>query len=162
MTTLSFVVGLLVLAGACFEGRPVSAQTPVLIQEQEACPLPDGVVPPADPPVTARAGGRRQRHPGGICASRTRALQRGGTDVLTTQQLAYSGCRLRQEGGPWHSGSTYIVTLTPDGRVYLHAKNMSLSAGQLQPRDLSRRFSWRSAPRRQFCKACVPWTTLPV
>ena len=38
--TLSFVVGLLVLAGTCFAMRPVLAQTPVLIQEQEACSNP--------------------------------------------------------------------------------------------------------------------------
>ena len=129
--TLSFVVGLLVLAGACFEGRPVSAQTPVLIQEQEACPLPDGVMPPADPPVTAQ-----QVKDGSATLAEFAQVAlshfSGGTDVLTTQQLAYSGCRLRLEGGPWYSGSTYIVTLTPDGRVYLHSKNMSLSAGQLQ------------------------------
>ena len=55
-------------------------------------------------------------------------------DVLSTQQLAFSGCRLRLEGGPWRSGSTFIVTLTPDGRVYLHAKDMSLSARKLKAR----------------------------
>ena len=35
-------------------------------------------------------------------------------------------------GGPWRSGSTYLVTLTLDGRVFLHAKDMSLSAGSLK------------------------------
>ena len=131
--TLFFVVGLLVLAGACFEGRPAWAQTPVLIQAQEACPLPDGVMPPADPEVTAQ-----QVEDGSATLAEFAqvALSHfgGGTEVLTTQQLAYSGCRLRLEGGPWYSGSTYVVTLTPDGRVYLHSKNMSLSAGLLQSR----------------------------
>ena len=132
-TTLIFVVGLLMLAGASFEGRPVSAQTPVMIQAQEACPIPDGVVPPADPPVTAQ---QVEDGSATLAEFAQAALGHfgGGTDVLTTQQLAYSGCRLRLEGGPWYSGSTYIVTLTPDGRVYLHSKNMSLSAGKLQSR----------------------------
>ena len=131
--TLFFVVGLLVLAGACFEGRPAWAQTPVLIQAQEACPLPDGVMPPADPEVTAQ---QVEDGSATLAEFAQAALGHfgGSTEVLTTQQLAYSGCRLRLEGGPWYSGSTYVVTLTPDGRVYLHSKNMSLSAGLLQSR----------------------------
>ena len=38
----------------------------------------------------------------------------------------------RQEGSPWRSGSTYLVSLPPDGRVFLHAKDMSLSGGLLK------------------------------
>ena len=87
--TLSFVVGLLVLAGACFEGRPVLAQTPVLIQEQEACPIPDGVVSPAGPSVTAQ---QVEDGSATLAEFAEEALSHfsGGTDVLTTQQLAYS------------------------------------------------------------------------
>ena len=51
---LSLVVGLLVLAGICFDGRPVLAQTPVLIRAQEACPLPAGETAPEPPSVTAQ------------------------------------------------------------------------------------------------------------
>ena len=36
-------------------------------------------------------------------------------------------------GGPWRSGSTYLIQLTPDGRVFVHAKDMSLSGRQLNP-----------------------------
>ncbi|MDE2888877.1 MAG: T9SS type A sorting domain-containing protein [Gemmatimonadota bacterium] len=39
----------------------------------------------------------------------------------------YVGCVLRQEGSHLYSGSTYLVQLTPDGRVFIHAKNMALS-----------------------------------
>ena len=49
------------------------------------------------------------------------------------EQGQYNGCLVRQEGSPWRSGSTYIVTLTLDGRVYLHAKNMALSGRLLNP-----------------------------
>ena len=43
------------------------------------------------------------------------------------------GCLIRQEGGPWRSGSTYLAQLTPDGRVFSHAKDMLLSGHQLHP-----------------------------
>ena len=45
-TCLSLVVGLLVLAGICSGARPALAQLD--------CPLPAGVTPPPDPPVTAQ------------------------------------------------------------------------------------------------------------
>ena len=37
------------------------------------------------------------------------------------------------DDGIWHSGSTYIVSLTLDGRVFIHAKNMALSGRLLNP-----------------------------
>ena len=49
------------------------------------------------------------------------------------QQGQYIGCIIRQEGSPWRSGSTYIITLTPDGRVFVHAKDMALSGRLLNP-----------------------------
>ena len=124
-------IGLVAFACICFEGRDVMAQGPVVIQEREPCPLPAGEAPPADPAVTAQ----QVEDGSATLAEFAQAALRhfkGVDDVLTTQQLAYSGCRLRLEGGPWRSGSTYVVTLSADGRVYLHAKNMSLSAGKLQ------------------------------
>ena len=51
----------------------------------------------------------------------------------SVEQAAYVGCLLRQEGSPWRSGSTYLVQLTIDGRVFVHAKDMSLSGRQLKP-----------------------------
>ena len=48
LTSMILVVGLLVLVGVFSDARPALAQT------QEACPLPDGVAPPPDPPVTAQ------------------------------------------------------------------------------------------------------------
>ena len=122
-TCLSLVVGLLVLAGICSSAGPASAQVD--------CPLPAGVTAP-DPPVTAQDVVNGSRTLAAFALAARDQSKSRGADVLTPQQLAYSGCRLRQEGGPWYYGSTYIVTLTPDGRVYLHAKNMSLSAGKLQ------------------------------
>ena len=125
------VIGLLAFACICIAGRGAMAQGPVVIQEREACPLPPDVEPPPDPAVTAQQvedGSATLAEFGQAALMRFKGV--GG--VFNTRQLAYSGCRLRLEGGPWRSGSTYIVTLTPDGRVYLHARNMSLSAGKLQ------------------------------
>ena len=120
---LSLVVGLLVLAGICLDGRHALAQVD--------CPLPAGVTAPPDPSVTAQEVEDGSATLEAFALAATERFKSGGSDVLTPQQLAYSGCRLRQENGPLYSGSTYIVTLTPEGRVYLHAKNMSLSAGKV-------------------------------
>ena len=126
--SLILAAGLLVLAGAFTNVLPASAQA------QEACPLPAGETPPADPPVTAQDVESGSATLAQFGQAATAQFERRGSETLTAQQIAYSGCRLRLEGGPWRSGSTYIVTLTLDGRVFLHAKDMSLSAGKLSPR----------------------------
>ena len=122
-----FLTGLLVLVGV------FSAARPVLAQAQEACPLPAGETPPADPRVTAQ-----QVEDGSASlmdftlAVRERSREHA-QQATTAQQGQYIGCIIRQEGSPWRSGSTYIVTLTPDGRVFVHAKNMALSGRLLNP-----------------------------
>ena len=125
-----FAVGLLMLAGICLDGRPALAQPD--------CPLPAGVTPLAPPPVTA------QQVEDGSASLTDFALavrdifvseSQGMTtsNVTTLAQLAYVGCLFRQEGGPWRSGSTYVVRLAPSDRVFIHAKDMSLSGRQLNP-----------------------------
>ena len=118
-------VCLVVLAGVLTDVRPTLAQ--------EACPLPAGETPPADPRVTAQNVVEGNATLAQFAQAATAQFERRGSETLTAQQIAYSGCRLRLEGGPWRSGSTYIVTLTLDGRVFLHAKDMSLSAAKLNP-----------------------------
>ena len=119
------VVGTLVLTGA------FSVAHPALAQMQEACPLPAGGTPLPDPPVTAQQVQEGSATLEEFALAALAQFKRRTSDTLTAEQITYSGCRLRQEGGPWRSGSTYIVTLTPEGRVFLHAKDMSLSAGRL-------------------------------
>ena len=130
--SLCLVVGLLAFACIFIDGRGAMAQGPVVIQEREPCPLPAGEAPPADPAVTAQQVEDGSATLAEFAQAALRQFKGVGSEVLTPQQLAFSGCRLRLEGGPWRSGSTYIVTLSADGRVYLHAKDMSLSAGKLQ------------------------------
>jgi hypothetical protein len=118
------VFGLFVLAGVT-----AGAQTALA---QEDC-HPPGVTPPPDPSVTAQDVENRSATLMDFHRVATAQFKSRGSETLTSEQIASAGCRLREEGGPWRSGSTYIVTLTPDGRVFFHAKDMSLSAGKLKP-----------------------------
>ena len=119
------VAGLLALAGAFASVLPASAQT------QDACPRPAGVDPVDPPRVTA------QQVEDGSASQMDFALAVREQSVEHSEQATsvgqgfYIGCLIRQEGGYWRSGDTYIVTLTPDGRVFVHAKDMSLSGGLL-------------------------------
>ena len=117
----------LVLAGAFSDASRGLAQT------QENCPLPPGVTPPANPSVTA------QQVEDGSATLKDFALAvrdlnlEVGQSATTVEQVLYLGCLVRQEGGPYRFGSTYLVQLTPDGRVFVHSKEMALSGRLLDP-----------------------------
>ena len=121
------VIGLFVMAGVFSDWNPASAQMP------EACPLPTGATPVDPPSVTAQ-----QVEDGSASlmdfalAVRERSREHAEEAAAVVQGL-YIGCLVRQDDSPWRSGSTYIVTLTLDGRVFLHAKDMSLSGRQINP-----------------------------
>ena len=128
-TFLILVASLLVLAGVCSEWRNALAQAPL------DCPLPEGVTPPATPRVTAR---QVEDGSAGLAdfALAAKDYLVSGTEVITDAEqaaAAYVRCRIRQEGSPWRSGSTYLVRLTPSGRVFTHAQDMSLSGRQVAP-----------------------------
>ena len=118
-------VGLIGLAVAFSNALPASAQT------EDACPRPAGVDPVDPPRVTA------QEVEDGSASQMDFALAVREQSVEHSQQATnveqgfYIGCLIRVEGGHWRSGDTYVVTLTPDGRVFVHAKDMSLSGGLL-------------------------------
>ena len=119
--------GLLVLAGVLSDTRPAFAQTPL------ECPLPAGVTPPPDPRVTAQQveDGSASLTDFALAARDQFVSESQG--ITTVKQAAYFGCIIRQEGSAWRSGSTYLVQLTLDGRVFIHTKNMALSARKLTP-----------------------------
>ncbi len=120
LTYMIPVVGLLVLAGVFSNAPPALAD----------CPLPAGVTPPEDPRVTA------QQVEDGSATLRDFALavrDRYKTPISTLEGALYFQCLVRQEGSSYRSGSTYLVQLTPDGRVYEHAKSMALSGRLLNP-----------------------------
>ena len=127
LTPISLILasGLLVLAGVFSDARPAFAQA------QLDCPLPAGLTPPAPPPVTA------QQVEDGSATLMDFALavrdQFGHGTTTTPQRTLYVGCLIRQEGSVYRSGSTYLIQLRRDGRVFVHAKDMSLSGRQLRP-----------------------------
>ncbi len=119
---LNPVVGLLVLAGV-FSGAPLALA-------QDDCPLPAGVTPSPAPPVTAQ----QVENGSGSLRDFTLALRdQYGQGTASPERAMYYGCLYRQEGSHWRSGSTYLVILSPDGRVFLHAKDMALSGRLLNP-----------------------------
>ena len=123
-TSISVISCLLMLVFIFADARPALAQ--------EACEVPAGVTPP-EPSVTAQhveSGGATLEEFGLELRDQFRSQSRGITNL---EQVAYFGCLVRQEGGPWRSGSTYLVQLTPDGRIFAHAKDMSLSGRLLHP-----------------------------
>ena len=113
------VLGLLALAGISSGARPAWAQLD--------CPPPR-----PESAVTAQQVTDGSASLMDFALAAADRFKSGGSTTVTPEALGRAGCWLRQEDGPWRSGSTYLVTLTPDGRVYLHAKDMSLSAGKLQ------------------------------
>ncbi|MDE2888876.1 MAG: T9SS type A sorting domain-containing protein [Gemmatimonadota bacterium] len=120
-------VGLLVLASMLSNARHAAAQDP--------CPLPPGATAPPEPAVTAQ-----QVEDGSASladfgrATRDAFKKHSQAETVTSfEQIAYFGCFVRRAGGPWRSGSTYVVMLTPDRRVLLHSKEMALSGGLLNP-----------------------------
>ena len=123
-TSMILVVGLLVLAGAFFLAHPALAQTDL------GCPLPPDWTPPS---VTAE-----QVENGSASLMDFALVARDSFRVATerstgTGQVYGSACIVRQEGGPWRSGSTYLVQLTPEGRLRIHANDMALSGRLLKP-----------------------------
>ncbi len=117
------IAGLLVLAGVFSNAPPALAD----------CPLPPGVTPPAGPRVTAQQvedGSATLMDFALAVRERSREYAQG---AATAEQAVYIGCIIRLDDGIWRSGSTYIVSLTLDGRVYIHAKNMALSGRLLNP-----------------------------
>ena len=109
-----------VIIGSGFYGRAPEIVAP--------CPLPDGVVPSPDPAVTA------QQVEDGSASLRDFTLaarERLNVEIGDGVYL-YNLCLIRQEGGLSRSGSTYLVQLTLDRRVYVHAKQMALSGRRIK------------------------------
>ena len=114
------IVGLLVLAGVFSNAPPALAE----------CELPLGATPPAAPAVTA------QQVEDGSATLKEFALaarDQFKQESLTPEEAFYFACLLRQEGSHWRSGSTYIVSLLADGRIFVHSKDMVLSGRLLNP-----------------------------
>ena len=124
-TSLIPLAALLVLAGVVAGAGPAWGQL--------ECPLPAGVTPPSNPRVSAQEVEDGSASLADFALAATAQFVNDTQGVTSVRQAAYTGCLIRQEGSPWRSGATYIVQLTPDGRVLIHAQDMSLSGRQLNP-----------------------------
>ncbi len=121
------VVGLLVAAGLVSDARPTLAQS------QGNCVLSADVAPPEDPRVTAQQvedGSASLMDFALAVREQYRALSR---EIATFEGEAYFGCLIRQDGSPYRSGSTFLVSLAPDGSVLAHSTAMRLSGRKLNP-----------------------------
>ena len=104
---------------------PATPATPA-----EDCPLPDGATHPPPLPVTA------QQVEAGTASLKDFVLSARSVLIepnLTLEQASHYGCLVRKEGSDYRSGSTFLLFLTHDGRVWIHAKDMSLSGRPLNP-----------------------------
>ncbi|MDE0028149.1 MAG: autotransporter domain-containing protein [Deltaproteobacteria bacterium] len=123
-------VSLFALAGVFSDGRSALAQSDGLPDWAQPCGSPPtGVDFDALAPSTTAQGAAAD--PGLLDDFALAARDQFGRTDVSTEASLYIGCLLRQEGSFWYSGATYVVTLTVDGRVFVHAKNMALSGGQL-------------------------------
>ena len=123
--SILFSAGLLALAGVFANGLPASAQ--------DACPLPAGGTLVAPPAVTAQQVENGTGSLIDFALSARDRFREQAVQATTPGQTQYFACLIRQDESPWRSGSTYLVTLTHDGRVFVHAKDMSLSGAKLRP-----------------------------
>ncbi|MDE0204711.1 MAG: hypothetical protein OXP66_01580, partial [Candidatus Tectomicrobia bacterium] len=126
MATATFKTGtfacLFVFAAICCGAGPARAQLD--------CPPPAGVAPLVPPPITAQ-----EVESGAASLMDFLLVVRDWSrqPVASPEEASHRSCVFRQEGSPFRSGSTYFVVLTPDGRVLLHAKDMSLAGRLLNP-----------------------------
>ena len=117
----------LVLAGLFAGVGPAAAQA------QGDCPVPAGVTLPEDPSVTAQ---QVEDGSAGLMDFALAAREQFKSQTQRAEnldQVLYFGCIVRQEGSAYRSGSTYLVHLMLDGRIFVHAKNMALSGRLLNP-----------------------------
>ena len=120
-------------AGALVLAVAFSNTNLALAQAEGTCPLPAGMAPLAPPRVTAQQVEDRNASLMEFALAARERYMSLGQEVRTLEGAAYLQCRIREEGSPWRSGSTYLVFLTPDGRVFEHAKSMALSGRKLHP-----------------------------
>ena len=134
-STATYIIG-----SGFYRGRAPSGSA-----GQEACPLPEGLTenPLSNPSVTA---GRAAANPTPENLGELAVAARDYVAGMTSQfELAYSSCLMRQDGGDWRSGDTYLVSLSFNPeivanpmapinmRVIFHAKNMGLGGRLVKP-----------------------------
>ena len=101
-----------------------------LAQSQGVCVLRPGLTPPPVPQTTA------QQVADGSATLKEFVMAAKGQfsrRTETPEEALYFGCLTRQDGSHWYAGSVYFVSLSPDGRVFVHSADMSMSGRLLNP-----------------------------
>ena len=104
-----------------------------ITNEDLICPTPAGasIAPLRNLPITAQEVTDPQRLQQFILYCRDEA--RKFENARMEWDSVYISCIAREKEGPYYSDSTYTMSITLDGRLLIHAKDMSLSARQLNP-----------------------------
>lgn len=130
-TMKSFIVVSAVLVGVLCTTQSTLAQT------AHECPVPSGTDPVEDPTVTAQQADADSANLGDFTREVRDRFKNYSLTVTTMTQIAYFGCVLRQDGGPWRTDSVFPIMMTPFGRVVFHTKDMTLSGRLLNPAILA-------------------------
>jgi len=114
----------LLLAGLFSEVRPAVAQS------EEGCLRPEGVAEAPTPSVNANevAANPTPENLKTLALEAKNYILGQGVDQ---NELAYSSCLFRREGD-WKSGSFYVATLTPGGRVNFHSGDMAFGGRKIR------------------------------
>ena len=103
---------------------------PAVAQSEEGCFKPEGVPDAPTPSVTASeiAANPTPENLKTFALEAKNYIQGQGVDQ---NALAYSSCLFRREGD-WKSGSFYVASLTPGGRVNFHSGDMAFGGRKIR------------------------------
>ena len=121
------IVAWLLLVGVLGVSHSAVAQT------ENECPVPEGTEPVVDPEVTAQEVVADESKLGDFTRLTRDRFKNYSLTVTSITQIAYFGCVLREDEGPWRTDSVYPILMTPFGRVVFHTKDMTLSGRLLNP-----------------------------
>ena len=96
----------------------------------QECPRGPGVAELPPPTVTAAEA---EADPTKLGEFAHAALRATTATTRNIDEASYIACLFRQRGGPFFSGSTYTITLTLDGRVWINTNDMSTAGQPLNP-----------------------------
>ncbi|MXZ55991.1 MAG: hypothetical protein F4Z14_07450 [Gammaproteobacteria bacterium] len=126
-TSKKLIAAWLLLVGVLCVSHSVVAQT------ENECPVPPDTDPVEDPEVTAQEVVADESKLGDFTRLTRDRFKNYSLTVTSITQIAYFGCVLREDEGPWRTDSVYPILMTPFGRVVFHTKDMTLSGRLLNP-----------------------------
>ena len=135
MTSMSVVRVVFLLVGVLFGTHTALAQA---VNE---CPVPPDTAPVVDPEVTAQQVVADDTNLGEFTRLVRDRFKSYSQTVTSVTQIAYFGCVLREEEGPWRTSTVYPILVTPFGRIVFHTEDMTLSGRLIDPAVLGTIYS---------------------